>query len=90
MAVLQHRLSVRDEDALERQVEEGLQRRAERRRRAALVEPGVRTDADVTRRSDEDVAGDERLVLGQPPERLFHFRRQRELLDGGGVSAVVE
>ena len=35
------------------------------------------------RRSDEDVAGDERPVLGQPPERLVHLRRQRELLDGG-------
>ena len=50
--------------------------------RRALVEPRVRADLDAAVRADQHVAGDQRRVLRQPPERLVDLGHD-ERLDAG-------
>ena len=74
---------MRDEDPLDRPVEERREGGPDRRRRRALVEPRIRADAHPVGGADEHVAGDERGVLRQPPQRFVDLGHA-ERLDAGG------
>ena len=68
-AVLEHRLAVRDEDHLDREIEERSKRGAELAGIGSVGEPRVGAEADAARSVPEKhVPGDQRAVRGQPKE----------------------
>ena len=70
-AAAQHRLPVRHQEQLDREVEERLEGVAEHRAGHARDEPRVGADADAAgTRAEQDVSGDERPVRGDPEELL--------------------
>ena len=81
---VEHRLAVRDEDPLEREVEQRRSAARIDRVRRALVEPRVRADLDaaVGRAEERRRRRPGRRVLRQPPERLVDLGHD-ERLDAG-------